>query len=474
MSNKEGIDQRPPESSGDLSRWHVPWQLLLLALPIIASMMSRTAMSFVDFVMVSQLGTEAQAAIVPAGILLFCVISFGMGMLTMVNTFVSQSLGRGDLKACGQYLWQGMWLAAGLWLLMLPGWFVAPALFDLAGHSEIVQQMEVAYVRIGLFGIGPTLLSVAIVSFFNGVHRPMAGLYVAVAGNVFNVVANYALIFGHFGLPAMGISGAALGTAVSALLELIILLVWIQIPYYANTYGSASQWGIRLDKMKQIIWHGMAAGAHFTLDVGAWTIFTMLLVGQFGTVQLAAHNLSFKLLEISFMPVFGLSMALTSAVGKAIGENNPQLARSTTWWATIFGTAWMGTMALLYLTIGTDVARLLTDNSEVLTWTSRILILCALFQVFDALTLINLGALKGAADVHWPAIVSAVFLLFVFLGGGYTATVLFPEWGALGPWGAATAYCIFLGTTLCARWHFGPWEKHMHKHQPQPEAAIPA
>ncbi len=450
----------------------IPWRLLVLAMPIIASMVSRTAMSFVDFVMVSQLGTDAQAAIVPAGIILFCVISFGVGMLSMVNTFVAQSFGRGDHQACGQYMWQGLWLAAGLWLILLPGWLIAPAFFKWIGHSPAVQEMEVAYVSIGLFGIGPTLMAMAVVNFFHGIHKPLAGLYVALAGNAFNVVANYALIFGHFGLPAMGIAGAALGTAMAACVELLILMIWIQLPTYATIYGSASQWRINLEKMWRIVRYGMAAGVHFTMDVAAWTIFTVVLVGRFGTVQLAAHNLTFKLLEISFMPVFGLSVAVTASIGKAIGQNNAQLARLTMRWAIVFGVGWMGVMGLLYVVVGRDVAGLLSDDPQVVEWAAKMLLLCAVFQVFDGLHLISIGALKGAADVVWPAVAAATCTLTLFLGGGYYMIRQYPDWGALGPWLAATVYIITLAMLLWPRWLFGPWEKHMADHPPPPEAAM--
>src|SRR5690606_12564221 len=147
--------------------------LLVLALPIIASMVSRTVMSFVDFIMVSQLGTEAQAAIMPAGMLLFCIVGFGMGMLSVVSTFVSQPLGRGRCADCSAYAWQGLWLRLAVAAALLPTWWLAPPLFEAVDHDPQVQAMEVVYVQVGLLGLFPMMGSLALANFFTGIHKPM-------------------------------------------------------------------------------------------------------------------------------------------------------------------------------------------------------------------------------------------------------------------------------------------------------------
>jgi len=125
------------------SKEPVLWPLLVLAAPIIASMISRTIMAFADFVMVSQIGTEAQAAVMPAGMLLFTVTGFGFGLLAAVNTYVSQSLGRDRLHECAAYTWQGFYLAGVMAILVLPLWPAARPIFDVFGHEPIVREMEI-------------------------------------------------------------------------------------------------------------------------------------------------------------------------------------------------------------------------------------------------------------------------------------------------------------------------------------------
>lgn len=445
----------------------------MLAGPIIASMISRTVMSFVDFVMVSALGTEAQAAIMPAQILLFCVISFGMGVLSVTNAFVAQALGRGDRAECSAYGWQGVWLSAAMAVLALPAWWGVPGFFAWIGHEPAVQAMEIDYVRIGILGFFPMLAAVALSNFFTGVHKPSVAFWTALAANGFNVAGNFALIYGYWGFPKMGIAGAAVATQLAAALQTLLLVAWMLRPHFAHTYHTLHTWRPNWTRMRRIVTFGVPAGAQFTVDILAFTIFTLFLVGQFGTTQLAAHNLAFKFLEVSFMPTVGLGVAVTAAVGKAIGADDRRHARRVTRWGAGMGVAYMGLIAVGYLTLRHPMIALLTDDAGVAAWAAKILLLCAVFQVFDALGIVHMHALRGAGDNLWPALVGAGYAATVFITGGWFVATWFPQWDALGPWACATLYISLLGTTLWARWKFGPWER-IEMLQPSVPAAVSA
>ena len=466
MSSVNPAEPPPPAAAVEPlpNGFGVPAALLALAAPIIASMVSRTAMNFVDFVMVSQLGTEAQAAVVPAGILLFCFIAFGFGMLSAVNTYVSQALGRGDAWGCASYGWQGFWLGIGLGGVILPAYFGVPAFFAWVGHEPAVAEMETIYARIGIIGMAPTLAGAALANFAQGVHRPAVGFWAMLIANLFNVAGNYALIFGHWGFPAMGIAGAAWATTLAATLQMLVLLAWLVGPSVAAQFPTRRAWRLDLRRMRQLLWLGAPAGVHFVVDVVAFTVFTLLMVGRFGTQQLAASNIAFKLLELSFMPGIGLGAALTVAVGKAIGRGRPDHARLVTRWAAGLCVAYMGAVGLSYAVFGEQLARLLSPDTAnpdpvVIAWARRLLLLAAVFQMFDALNIVHISALRGAGDNHVPAAMAATMVVTLLIGGGFAAVYLMPQWGAAGPWIAATAYVVVLGLGMWARWHFGPWER---------------
>jgi MATE family multidrug resistance protein len=443
--------------------WRVPASLLVLAAPIIGSMISRTLMSFADFYMVSYLGVEAQAAIMPAGLLLFCVLGFGMGALSAVNTYVSQCLGREDRYGCAAYAWQGVYLSLLLGLLALPSLPVVGMFFEWVGHEKRVAEMETVYVQIGLLGLAPAMAAMALGNFAQGIHRPAIGLWAMVAANLFNVLANFALIFGMWGFPRLGIAGAAIATQVSGLLQALILLAWMLQPSLAAAYHTRRAWRLDLPRLRSLIWIGTPAGIQFVVDIVSFTIFTLFLIGRFGTVQLAANNITFKLLELSFMPVFGLGAALTVAVGHAIGMGRPDHARLLTRWCFAFAVAWMGTAGLSFVLFGHEFAGLMVHDeatSEAVTdWAALLLLFCAVFQVFDAMTITHLSALRGAGDNHWPAIAAAGLAAVVLLGGGFFLASWRPQWGAAGPWLAATIYACIYGVVMWSRWTFGPWER---------------
>jgi len=450
---------KPDDPAEVLLRRQVPLKLLALAAPIVAGMISRTVMSFVDFVMVSQLGTEAQAAIMPAGISLFCLIAFGMGLTSSVATFASQSFGRGRMSDCSAYAWQGLYLSLAMGLIALPAWWLVPDLFALAGHEAVVQEMEVTYAQIGILGIGPTVSAVALANFFNGVHRPVVGMIGAIIANVFNVVANYALIFGHWGFPAMGIAGAAWATLAAAILQATIMLFWLLRATTDRRFHSRRTFRPSAKRIKALIRIGSPAGAQFAIELLAWTVFVLFLVGRFGTVHLAATNLAFKLCELSFMPAVGLGIALTSAVGKAIGQDRKDLARLNARWAAAIAVGYMGVIGACYLTMGRTLAGLLTIDGQVEDVAVVLLVFCAAYQVFDGLAIVYTHALRGAGDNHWPALFGVLCAWPMLIGGGYLVAVGFPQWQSFGPWAVATCCLALSGIVFWARFAFGPWER---------------
>ncbi|MFI4860854.1 MAG: MATE family efflux transporter [Phycisphaerales bacterium JB063] len=458
--SSDGGERSSPMDTAPLpAGWGVPWALALLAGPIIATMISRTVMSFADFVMVSKLGDEAMAAVMPAGISVWCLVCFGFGVVTVTNTFVSQSLGKGELSECSRYTWQGLYVAALLGVIVLPVWWLAPSYFAFAGHPEEVQRLEVIYFRVSLFGIMPAVAANVVANFFNGIHKPSVGLFAAVTANSFNILGNYVLIFGKFGFPELGIAGAAWATAASSTLQVAILAaVWLG-PRYAKQFASRATWRPNVKQIRRIFRVGLPVGLHWESDILGFTVFTVFMVGSYGTAQLAANNLAFKFLEVAFMPVVGLSIALTAAVGKAIGRGRPDYARLAARWAIGAAFCYMAVIASAYLVFRYRLPGLLTDDTEVIQWAAKLLVLCAAFQLFDAFGITMTGALRGAGDTFWPGMTTFLLTTTVFMGGGFAMMKYAPGLESIGPWLAATAFICIYGMVMAVRWWYGPWEK---------------
>ena len=197
-------------------------------------MTSYTVMQFIDSLMVAQVGPLEVAAQGNGGIWAFTPIAFSMGVLTGVNTFVSQNLGAGRPELGARYAWGALWMSLIIWVfIMLPGAALLPGFFAAMDHSRELQEMETGYGQILLLGALLMLASRGLHHYFFGMHRPKIVAISAVVGNLVNVAANYVLIFGDRGMPSLGLPGvpgmpplgvygAAIGTVIGTAVELAI------------------------------------------------------------------------------------------------------------------------------------------------------------------------------------------------------------------------------------------------------------
>ncbi|MEM1211232.1 MAG: MATE family efflux transporter [Planctomycetota bacterium] len=441
--------------------------LLVLALPIIASMISRTAMSWVDFAMVSALGPAAQAAIVPASIGLFCLIALGFGITSAVSTLVSQALGRGEQRRCGAYAWQGAWVGVAWGGLTLGLWPVVPGMVAAFGHSPEVAAMEAEYITIGLLGIGPAVIAAAWTNFFTGIHRPWAGFWATLLANAFNIFANWVLIYGNLGAPALGVAGAAWATSAAAAVSVLVLLGFMAAPKVRREFGTFHGLLPRPRLLRPLLRIGLPAGFQLVGDIATFTVFLFLLVGRFGTVAMAGSNIAFKFFELAIMPCVGVAFACAAAVGKSIGQGNPELARRQAYTAWRINLAWVGAVAVVYLTAGGWLVTLLTDEPEVTAVAWSVLLCMAVFQIFDATQFTFASALRGAGDTLVPAVIMLAGTAVVMIGGGWAVAVWAPGLGVIGPWWMAVAAFAVIAGLYVARFRSGVW-KRIDLRQDQP------
>ena len=427
--------------------------MLKLAAPMVVAHISFTIMQFVDRFMVSRLGTEELAAILPAGYVSFLPAAFAIGVMTSINTFVSQSLGRGDKKACSNYCWQAIYMGLAYSVVVVAiMWPAAPAIFRMLGHEPAVAAMEVIYLRIMLYVQVLAVFIWASSQFFMGVHRPVVMMYSAIAGQIVNVAANYVLIFGKFGFPAMGIAGAAWGTFIGIAAGSAIQMAVFLIGDINTSFQSRHSLNIDFTKMKDLLKVGLPAGVGLMVNIALWGVILFAMVGRFGKDALAATSAVLSCVNVSVMPVVGLATALTAAVGKSIGEGKKDVAIKQTSVCLRIGLVYMGLIGLCLLVFRNGIMAFWSSDDTVIAIGIRIFVLAAIYQVFDAATLIYNGSLRGAGDTLWLAAVSAFGAIVVLGAGSLFFVKLFPELGALGPWTGATISIITVG--LANRWRF--------------------
>ncbi len=449
--------------------------MLKLSAPMVVSTISLTIMQFVDRFMVSRLGTDALAAVLPAGFVSFLPGGFAMGVTGSLNTFVSQSLGRNEKTECSRYFWQMTYMGILYSLATLATLGpAAPLLFKMMGQPARVADMEVIYFRIMLYVQIVAVVGWSSNQFFMGIHRPIIIMCSSLCGQAINIIANYALIFGKFGLPSLGIAGAAWGTLVGiAVTGSINLVVFLSDPVNRQ-FKSRHTLALDLAKMSDLLKVGLPAGIGLMVNVAFWGVLLFALVGRFGTEALAATSAVLAYTNLSAMPVVGISTALTAVVGKAIGAGRKELALRQTRVCLTIALLYMGFVGVCFFLLRNSLMVFWSQDPTVIRIGSRILICAALYQVFHAARITYGGALRGAGDTIWLALISGIGAIGVLGVGGVLVVWLLPGFGTVGPWVMATVSIVVVG--LANRWRFlsRRWMKiDLFKDRPLP-APLPA
>jgi MATE family multidrug resistance protein len=219
----------------------------------------------------------------------------------------------------------------------------------------------------------------------------------------------------------------------------------------------------------------MPTGAHFLVDISSWALFVSVVIGtRFGTEQLAATNIIFQYLHLSFMPAVGIGIALAAMTGKAIGRRDFALAERQVRHATAVCMGYMGACGLVFLLARHPLMALMTEDPVVAGVGVSLFIWAALFQVFDGLGIAAMNALRGAGDTFAPSVYNALLEWTILIGGGFLVGWLWPAGGAIGPWMMATVYIIVVGLVLWTRFARGGWrEINIFRHESEPDRSSP-
>lgn len=459
-------------------------ELLGIAIPSIVTMTSYTLMQFVDTYMVKEIDDDAVlvAAQGNGGIVAWIAIAFGLGMNTVINSFVSQNLGAGTPKNGSAYAWAGLWISVMYWIVLLLPYAIFIDYTNLAGSGEKLWELESGYARILLLGGVGTLAARSIHHYFYGLHRPKVVMISAISGNIVNVIVNYLLIYGNFGFPEMGLNGAAVGTVCGGLVELGIPMALFLSTKFNDAYGTRSAWKPALKQFADIFRVGWPGGLMFFNELICWGMLMNYLVPKAGRARALADGLDPALVEqagiyantagwialrymhIGFMPVVGISIAAQALVGKAMGRRRPDIASQRTWLALKIGLGYMALCALVFVIWRDELINVFInretasdERTALIAIGAQIMIAAAVFQVFDAVGIVMSGALRGAGDTVWPGVLTIILSWGCIVGFGLLIIEIKPEWGAVGPWIGASAYIILLGLALLVRFLFGDW-----------------
>ena len=423
---------------------------LTLALPITVGQVSQMLMGVTDSVMIGRTGTVPLAASAFGGNVFSVFYVVGIGLMLPVSVFVARARGAARPDDCGEYLRHGLALALGfgaletLLLLVLGArleWFQPPA--------EVLAIVQPFYALIGL-SITPVLLYLAMRQYAEAMGRPWVPMFIMLAGVGLNAFLNWILIYGHLGAPALGLTGAGISTLVSRTLGTLVLLGWL----FADPTLRAAlprRWlaplvGVHLREMLHL---GLPAAGMLLLESGAFAS-AAIMMGWLGAVPLAAHQIAISCAATTFMFLLGLSTAAGMRVSAALGAGEHARLRPIGFGALGLGVVLAATFMGLYLVLGRRVAGWFVTDPAVVALATQLLVITALFQVFDGGQVIGAAVLRGLSDVRVPAVITFVAYWVIAIPGGYFLGVRGGH-GALGIWTALAAGLAFAALFLGLR-----------------------
>jgi multidrug resistance protein, MATE family len=413
--------------------------LLRLAGPIVLSQLGVVGMNTVDTIMVAPLGPESLAAIGLAAALHMAAIMVFTGILLGASPLVSQAFGRGDRERCRTVLLQGLWLSAVLSLPVI--WFsveggrIARALGQEPALSAVVGDYLLALAP----GVPAALAFMVFRQFLEGMNRTSPPMVMTFIGLAVNAGANAVLIYGIPGWwEGMGVVGCGVATTLVRWAMVVAMVIYLaRHPDLHPLRGATRR--PEAGTIRDILRIGTPIGAQLGLEVGLFS-FAAVMMGWFGPLALGSHQVTINIASTTFMVALGVSLAGSIRVGQEVGLGRPDAVRSATLATYLWALLFMAACAAIFFAIPGAVIAIYTRDPEIVALGSQLLLMAALFQVFDGAQVAGLCVLRGAADTRVPMLIAAV----AYWGIGITSAYLLGFPLGLGPVGVWAGLCAGL------------------------------
>tara|TARA_R110002167_G_scaffold32878_1_gene106226 strand:+ start:2615 stop:4012 length:1398 start_codon:yes stop_codon:yes gene_type:complete len=388
-----------------------------LAAPVMLGMLGHTFVSFVDNVMVGQLGTAELAAVSLGNSFMFIAMSLGIGFSTVITPLIAEADAEKNFTRGKSSFKHGLFLCTVLGISLFMLILFAKPLMHLMKQPKEVVALAIPYLDLVAFSLIPLIIFQAFKQFSDGLSMTRYPMYATILANIVNVVLNYVLIFGKLGFPAFGIVGAAYGTLASRLIMVWYLWYLLKGKEKSKAFVTNIKFFV-LDKLmiKKIINLGAPSAMQMFFEVAIFTA-AIWLSGTLGKNPQAANQIALNLSSMTFMVAMGLSVTAMIRVGNQKGLQNYFELRRIAFSIFLLGLIFAVSFAIIFFVFNSDLPKLyldygdtknLIDNTEVILIASKLLIAAAIFQISDSIQVMVLGALRGLQDVKIPTIITFI------------------------------------------------------------------
>ena len=439
--------------------WRVEARALLaLAMPLILGNLAQSMIYATDLVLLGRLGPDALAAGSLAVNIYGPFMMLGTGLLSALAPMIATERGRmrHSVRDVRRSVRQGLWVAA---VLTVPSWLLlwhGEAMLRALGQDPALSKQGGLFLQIVMWSLPAYFVHLALRFYISAMERAFAVFAVLFATVVVNAVASWALIWGHFGLPAMGFAGAPLGSVISTYFLCFGLIAVVLTSRHFRRYRLFGRWW-RADWQRfATIWKlGLPIAVMILLEIGVFNA-AVFVMGLIDRTSLAAHAIAIQIAAFAFMVPMGVAQAATVRVGLGLGAGDKGLITRAGWLAFAIGVGFMCTTALALLVFPRQLVGIFLDlgdpaNATIITLAVSFLSVAALFQIVDGAQVVGAGVLRGLHDTRWPMIYAVIGYWVIGVGIGVTLAFPIGQRG-LGIWLGLASGLAVVAVLVLWRW----------------------
>jgi MATE family multidrug resistance protein len=425
-----------------------------LAGPVVTAELGWMTMGVVDTIMVGHVSPAAMGAVSIGGVLFYTVAIFGTGMLLGLDTLVSQSFGAGDVVDCHRSLLNGVYVCVPVGLTLMGVVWLFPAFLRSFGIDPAVLQEAIPFLYAIGWSVFPLLLYFAFRRYLQGMNLVKPVMFALISANLANLAGDWILVFGHFGVRAMGAEGAGWSTCLYRIYMASVLLAYIL--YHERRYRTGwreTPLAPDLPRIRRLIGLGLPAAMQLSFEVGVFAAATTL-IARLGADVLAAHQVAMNAASFTYMVPLGIGAAAAVRVGQALGRGDVAAASRAGWTATLMGAGFMSCAGIVFVLAPGAIVSIYTPDPNVLAVGVSLLAVAAAFQLFDGIQTVTTGALRGAGDTRTPMLCHLLGYWGLGFPLGYVLCFKL-NWGVVGLWIGLCVALIAIGSVLGIVW----WRK---------------
>ncbi len=425
-------------------------------------MLGHTLVAFVDNVMVGQLGTAELAAVSLGNSFMFIAMSLGIGFSTAITPLIAEADGEGNIEAGKSYFKNGLFLCIILGIALFLAVFIAEPLLNFMNQPQEVVKLAIPYLNLVAASLIPLIIFQAFKQFADGMSMTRYPMYATLLANVINVILNYIFIFGKFGMPQLGIVGAAIGTLVSRVIMLGYLWYLLSQHYKSREFVLHIKiFSLSKKMINKIISLGLPSAMQMFFEVAIFTA-AIWLSGILGKNPQAANQIALNLSSMTFMVAIGLSVTAMIRVGNQKGLKRYRELRRIAFSIFILSTLFAIVFAIFFFIFNASLPKLyldyddpanFADNFEVWSIASKLMLIAAVFQISDTLQVVALGTLRGMQDVKIPTILTFIAYWVIGFPISYYLS-MYTDYKSSGIWIGLLAGLTASGIMLFIRFNY--------------------